>query len=70
MTQSTYFVQPCPICGRGLHIRVEYLGRELNCPHCRGKLQASDPDAAEAPENQTLALLQRADELLDQSQIA
>ena len=69
MTTGTYFVQDCPTCGRALHIRVEYLGRELSCQHCRGKLEARDPETVE-PKQDGLALIQRADELLNQSRIA
>jgi hypothetical protein len=29
MSSSTYFVQECPICGRQLQIRVEYLGKRV-----------------------------------------
>jgi DNA-directed RNA polymerase subunit RPC12/RpoP len=71
MMHSTYFVQECPTCGRTLRIRVEYLGRQLTCQHCRGKLQAQDPDSREgAPPLSGMALLQRANELLSRSRIA
>ena len=70
MTHSTYFVQECPTCGRALQIRVEYLGRELTCQHCRGKLEARDPENEFPQTNDSIALLQRADELLSQSKIA
>ncbi len=69
MTHSTYFVQECPTCGRALHIRVEYLGRKLNCQHCRGKLEAMDPDATEQSVS-SISLLQRAEDLLNQSRSA
>ncbi len=68
MTHSTYFVQECPTCGRALQIRVEYLGRILNCQHCRGKLEATDPDATEPVSS--MSLLQRAENLLNQSRSA
>ena len=32
MPHSTYFVQGCPTCGRRLHVRVEYLGKEGDLP--------------------------------------
>ena len=71
MTHGTYFVQECPTCGRALHIRVEYLGRELTCQHCRGKLEARDPDDATVPAHSDgLSLLRRADELLNQARSA
>ena len=65
LSSPTYFVQECPVCGRRLQVRVEYLGRNVVCPHCQGHLTAADPatqrcDCAE-PSN---ALVRRADELL------
>ena len=43
MLQSPYFVQPCPVCGRPLRVRVVYLGRRVTCQHCLGRFKASDP---------------------------
>jgi hypothetical protein len=64
MFNPTYFVQECPTCGRRLQIRVEYLGKQVVCQHCRGGLIATDPtmrtDCGESGQN----LLSRADELL------
>jgi hypothetical protein len=66
MSNSTYFVQECPTCGRRLQVRVEYLGKQLVCQHCQGHFIATDPSATcldtGAASN---ALLRRADELLD-----
>ena len=71
MKHSTYFVQECPTCGRALQVRVEYLGRQLTCQHCRGKILAQDPeDNTISSANESLALIQRAVELLNQSKIA
>jgi hypothetical protein len=66
VSNSTYFVQECPTCGRRLQIRVEYLGREMECRHCHGRLLAIDSsnsrcDSAKSAE----VLLRRADELLE-----
>jgi hypothetical protein len=62
---ATYFVQACPICGRNLQVRIEYLGRSILCPHCEGQFTAVDP-ATEAPTGTDSGeyLLNRADELL------
>jgi len=66
MSSSIYFVQECPTCGRGLQIRVEYLGREVVCRHCQGQLIAADPaNLRYNSEESANALLRRADELLD-----
>ncbi len=36
------FVQECPVCGRPLEVRVEYLGHRVSCLHCGGVFVASD----------------------------
>ncbi len=65
MPNSMYFVQECPICGRRLQIRVEYLGRNVVCHHCRGKLVAQDPESHRyAGCSEAEELLRRAEELL------
>ncbi len=65
MANSMYFVQECPTCGRRLQIRVEHLGREVVCQHCRGKLLAQDPESHRYPDSSEAEdLLQRAEELL------
>ncbi len=65
MSNSTYFVQECPTCGRRLQIRVEYLGRKVVCQHCRGLFTASDPNVKRPAEAQPIdSVLRRADELL------
>ena len=65
MSNSTYFVQECPTCGRRLQIRVEYLGKRVVCRHCQGEFLAADAtncriDLAE----QSNDLMRRSDELL------
>jgi hypothetical protein len=65
MTNSTYFIQECPTCGRRLQIRVEYLGRKVACPHCHGQLVATDPASVRSDGAKFgNALLRRAEELL------
>ncbi len=66
MSNSTYFVQECPTCGRRLQIRVEYLGKQVVCQHCQGRFAASDPSNTRIDDGQGgNALLRRADELLE-----
>ena len=66
MSNPTYFVQECPTCGRRLQIRVEYLGRQVICPHCQGKLIATDPASIRIDCGEDgSALLRRADQLLE-----
>jgi hypothetical protein len=65
MFGATHFVQACPICGRNLQVRLEYLGRSILCPHCQGQFIASDPatESASASDSGEY-LLNRAEELL------
>jgi len=66
MSNSTYFVQECPTCGRRLQVRVEYLGKQLVCQHCQGRFTAADPSGTPVEAGPSAnALLRRADELLD-----
>jgi hypothetical protein len=64
MSRSTYFVQECPTCGRSLHVRVEYLGRQVVCQHCQGSFEACDPASSLPLRKSGINLLQRADQLL------
>jgi hypothetical protein len=64
MTHSTYFNQECPICGRQLHIRVEYLGRRVVCQHCQGALIATDPVLRRHSKHYVTPMMRCADELL------
>jgi len=65
MSSSIFFCQECPTCGRRLQIRVQYLGRQVICQHCHGRLVAIDPTNARfAGHASGNALLQRADDLL------
>lgn len=63
MSNVTYFDQECPTCGRGLHIRVEYLGKRVVCQHCRGEFVACDPASNRYGPSDS-AILRRAAELL------
>ncbi len=65
MSNSACFVQPCPTCGRRLHIRVEYLGRKVVCEHCRGQFTACDQSSKRVMDAESAeALLRRAEQLL------
>lgn len=68
MSETAYFVQECPTCGRRLHVRVEYLGRLVVCQHCRGRLLASDQPNEPSPSESGIQLMQRADELLEMAE--
>lgn len=71
---ATFFVQPCPTCGRNLEIRVQYLGRKVVCQHCRAEFSAreslgsapGDASSPESPALETSPLMARAEQLLAQ----
>lgn len=49
MAMRNFFYQECPVCGRHLRVRLEYLGRQLACTHCQGSFTARDPEIPAAP---------------------
>ena len=64
---GAFFVQPCPICGRQLEVRVRYLGKEVACRHCGGQFEACDPEAVRVDRSaESVSDLERADALLSQ----
>ena len=42
MSFTTTFLQQCPKCGRRLEVQVRYLGKSVQCPHCRCTFPAND----------------------------
>jgi hypothetical protein len=60
-----YQMHECPVCGRPLEVRDEYVGREMICPHCRGRFVACRWTArSRGVPAETGSLLSRADRLL------
>ena len=71
MSNSTYFVQDCPTCGRRLQIRVEYLGKKVVCEHCRARFEACDPASSRyPPSDSSILLLRRVEELLQSAGVS
>ena len=66
MLKSTFFLQECPTCGRGLRIRVEYLGKRVVCQHCRGQLVACDPESNRYGSRDS-AVIRKAEQLLERA---
>ena len=72
MSDSVYYHQGCPVCGRMLRIGVRLLGQRVYCQHCGGGFRATDADleatadaSASGPEaDRVEQLLARADETL------
>ena len=42
MSDSVYYHQGCPVCGRMLRIGVRSLGQRVYCQHCGGGFRATD----------------------------
>jgi hypothetical protein len=65
MSNSIFFFQDCPTCGRRLRVCVEYLGKKVMCEHCHGTLVARDPASGgiDGPHSEH-DLLRRAEALL------
>jgi hypothetical protein len=71
MPRSTYYVQECPTCGRNLQVRVEYLGKVVECQHCHARFEASEPGlAGYADSDSGLSLLERAEQLLQSASMS
>ena len=68
MAGATFFVQPCPTCGRHLEVRVRYLGRPVICRHCSAEFEACDPASpVYPPPSSRLNLVQRAEALIERA---
>ena len=63
-SRATFFVQECPVCGRRLQVRIEFLGKVVACPHCHGQVVGSDPAMRNQGEPGGLDLLGKANQLL------
>lgn len=48
MSQTVFFVKPCPSCGRKAQIGISLLGRYVRCNHCRREFVATDPESESA----------------------
>lgn len=69
MARATCYVQDCPVCGRPVQVRIEYLGKSVTCQHCSGRFQASDPENPIRSDQRTNAkLMARVAELLERSE--
>jgi hypothetical protein len=70
MSTAIFFVQQCPTCGRRLRVCVEYLGKKIQCRHCRGTLVARDPENDPSWEDTQSPLTRRVEELLGVSGVS
>ena len=67
-TRAVFFVQECPTCSRRVRVCVEYLGKRIQCRHCRGDFVARDPVNGLDSTEEDSALLQRVDQLLAETE--
>lgn len=65
MATGTYFVRPCPTCGRQLEVRIELLGRTVACQHCGAEFFASQRAESAREELRIEDLLARARQYID-----
>lgn len=65
MSRATFFIRECPTCGRRLQIRIEYLGRLVQCKHCEAHFEAHDPTVRQPRGTEPASLLERANQLLE-----
>jgi hypothetical protein len=69
MSDDIRIVQPCPNCKQRLHIRISYVGSKVACRHCQHQFSVRDPASSQfVLSDSGLALLQRVDEMLEQTQ--
>ena len=65
MASGTFFVKSCPTCGRKLEIRVELLGREVECVHCSANFVADTQEAKQIDDQKIEQVLAKAQEYID-----
>lgn len=65
MASGTYFVRSCPTCGRTLEVRVELLGRDVECVHCGATFTANEAPPRHTDEQRIEQVLARAQQYID-----
>ncbi|MCA9129092.1 MAG: hypothetical protein KDB22_18520 [Planctomycetales bacterium] len=65
MASGTFFVRACPTCGRNLEIRVELLGREVECVHCGAEFNSNDDSRSKNDDMKIEQILARAQQYVD-----
>ena len=64
MASGTFFVRACPTCGRNLEVRVELLGRDVECVHCGANFRATQEDRNRADDQRIEQVLARAQQYI------
>ena len=65
MAAGTFFVRSCPTCGRALEVRVELLGREVECVHCGAEFLASEESHHASDDLRIERVLAKAQQYID-----
>lgn len=65
MASGTFFVRACPTCGRKLEVRVELLGREVECVHCGANFHATQEDRNAVDDQRIEQVLARAQRYIE-----
>ncbi len=65
MASGTFFVRSCPTCGRALEVRVELLGRDVECEHCGAVFCATEQVTKHADDLRIEQVLARAQRYID-----
>ncbi len=70
MASGTCFVRACPTCGRSLEVRIELLGREVQCIHCGATFMARHEEIDHVEDKRIEQALARAQRVIDSLNIA
>lgn len=65
MASGTYFFRSCPTCGRHLNVRIELLGREVECTQCRATFVATEEAESSRDDQRIEQILARAQRYID-----
>jgi DNA-directed RNA polymerase subunit RPC12/RpoP len=65
MASGTFFVRSCPTCGRKLEVRVELLGRQVECVHCGANFTAHERPSDAADDLRIEQILARAQRYIE-----
>lgn len=68
MASGTYFFRSCPTCGRHLNVRIELLGREVECTQCSATFVATEETETSRDDQRIEQILARAQRYIDSVQ--
>lgn len=68
MASGTYFFRSCPTCGRHLNVRIELLGRDVECAQCHATFVANEEPEVSPDDQRIEQILARAQRYIDSVQ--